>query len=105
MLVLESLEKSDAKVTDDLLGMVTFALSLFRCSHFAVSVKSWNLKSLLYVIPCGQGVEMDGRKTWIEKNGFLITDNAVSKVIYFEFMCHLVASSFPLCGRNMLSTQ
>lgn len=26
MLVLESLEKSDAKVTDDLLGKVTFAL-------------------------------------------------------------------------------
>lgn len=28
MLVLESLEKSDAKVTDDLLGKVTFALAL-----------------------------------------------------------------------------
>lgn len=46
MLVLESLEKSDAKVSDDLLGTVTFALSLFRCSHFSVSIESWNLKSL-----------------------------------------------------------
>lgn len=55
MLVLESLEKSDAKVTDDLLGKVTFALSLvvFRYVFTSRGLLSLETCNPLFVVPHG----------------------------------------------------
>lgn len=81
MLVLESLEKSDAKVAEELLGEVTFALGVmvFRSAFTSQWLLPTVLKpKILFVYPPAwiriviiPG--MDRGKTSLDNNGFLIT--------------------------------